>query len=64
LKYSVPDISCGHCKTSIEKAVATLDPAATIAVDLETKTVAVTTARQDAEVVAALAKIGFPAQPA
>ena len=64
MKYSVPDISCGHCKASIEKAVATLDPAATIAVDLETKTVAVTTARQDAEVVAALAKIGFPAQPA
>lgn len=63
MKYSVPDISCGHCKASVEKAVATLDPAATIAVDLEAKTVTVTTTRQDAEVVAALAEIGFPAQP-
>jgi copper chaperone len=38
---SVPDISCGHCKESIEGAVAQLAGVATVSVDIEQRTVKV-----------------------
>ena len=34
LKLSVPKMSCGHCASTIEKAVKSVDPGAKIAVDL------------------------------
>lgn len=64
MKYRVPDMSCGHCKASIEKAIETLDPAASIAVDLEAKTIDVSTEKPSTAVLATLADIGFPALPA
>jgi copper chaperone len=64
VKYHVPDMSCGHCKASIEKAIETLDPAASIAVDLEAKTIDVSTGKPSTAVLATLADIGFPALPA
>ncbi len=38
---SVPDISCGHCKTSIEGAVAPIDGVAKAEVSINDRTVAV-----------------------
>ena len=38
---SVPDISCGHCKTSIEGAVGPLDGVALVDVAIDDRTVAV-----------------------
>lgn len=37
----VPDISCGHCKTSIEGAVAPMDGVRGAEVTIDTRTVAV-----------------------
>ncbi|GBE25727.1 copper chaperone CopZ [bacterium BMS3Bbin02] len=39
ITLSVPDISCGHCKTSIEKAVSELDGVDSVEVHIESKTV-------------------------
>lgn len=39
---SVPEIHCGHCKTSIEGALAPLEGVETAAVDIEGRTVTVT----------------------
>gem|GEM_PF-125707 len=64
VKYNVPDMSCGHCKASIEKAIETLDPAASVVVDLEAKTIDVSTRKPPTVVLATLADIGFPALPA
>ncbi|MEA2058362.1 MAG: copper ion binding protein [Actinomycetota bacterium] len=36
---SVPEISCGHCKSSIEGAVAPLDGVARVEVQVDEKTV-------------------------
>ncbi|NND84044.1 MAG: heavy-metal-associated domain-containing protein [Acidimicrobiia bacterium] len=36
---SVPDISCGHCKSSIEGAVGALDGVATVEVSIDAKSV-------------------------
>ena len=41
LKLKVPDMSCGHCASTVEKAVRTVDPAAQVTVDLGSSTVAV-----------------------
>ena len=60
-EFSVPDMSCGHCKAAIERALASLDPAAVVAVDLAAKRVSVQTDLPDAAVSDALAKAGYPA---
>lgn len=39
LSLDVPDISCGHCKTSIEGAVAELDGIARVEVAIEARRV-------------------------
>ena len=39
--YSVPEISCGHCKSTIEGAVQALDSIDTVEVDIDAKTVTV-----------------------
>jgi copper chaperone len=39
---NVPDISCGHCKSSIEGAVAPMDGVASAEVAIDARTVAVT----------------------
>lgn len=38
---SVPDMSCGHCKTTVERALLTVEGVERASVDLETKTVSV-----------------------
>ena len=47
LKLKVPDMSCGHCAQTIEKAVKSVDPSAHVQVDLAKKTVTVDTQQQD-----------------
>lgn len=43
LKLKVQDMSCGHCASTIEKAVKTVDPVARVTVDLGSSTVTVET---------------------
>lgn len=61
--YSVPDMSCGHCVSAIEKAVRSLDVAATVRCDLGTKTVTVESAASRENVLSRLAAEGYPATP-
>lgn len=57
---SVPDMSCGHCKASVEAALSPLSGVAPISVDLTNRQVSV--AGDVASALKALAEIGFPAQ--
>ena len=56
-RLTVPDMSCGHCKASVEKALAGL--ATDVQVDLGSRQV--TAKGDDDTMIAALAKVGFPA---
>jgi len=56
--YSVPEISCGHCKTTIEAAVAGLDGIDDVQVDIEAKTVTVA-GGDDTAVVTAIEDAGY-----
>lgn len=58
---SVPDMSCGHCRASIDKALAPLGSQA--AFDMETRRVTVTGEATQPKVIDALDAIGFPAEP-
>ena len=39
--FSVPEISCGHCKETIESTVSNIESVVSVAVDIEQKSVAV-----------------------
>ena len=59
---SVPDISCGHCKTSIEGAVGPLDGVDSVEVAIDDRTVAVDFNGSDetfASIVAAIEEQGY-----
>lgn len=60
MQFTLPDMSCGHCRAAVEKAVAAADPAAEATVDLPAKTVAIRTTLSEAEMADALRAAGYP----
>lgn len=61
--YSVPDVSCNHCKMAIENAVGALDGVSKVEVDVEGKTVTLSyddKAVAEETVLDTLAKEGYP----
>ena len=62
LTLSVPDMSCGHCKASVEAALSALSDAGTITVDLPARRVVLSGDAAPQGVLAALDAVGFPAQ--
>ncbi len=61
MKLSIPDMSCGHCKASVEAAIAAQDAGARVIVDLATRTAEVATVAAPEAILAALAAEGYPA---
>jgi copper chaperone CopZ len=59
LTFEVQDMSCGHCASSITKAVKDLDPQATVNIDLASKKVMIEGKADARAVEAAIADIGF-----
>ena len=60
LTYSVPGISCGHCRAAITGEVTQVDGVDTVDVDLESKVVTVTgTGIEDAAVRDAIDEAGY-----
>lgn len=59
--FSVPEMSCGHCKAAIETAIASLDAGATVAVDLATRTVKITSTQPEGALIAAMRGGGYDA---
>jgi copper chaperone len=57
--YSVPGISCGHCKSAIEGEVAKVAGVDSVVVDIDARTVAVEGAAEDADVRAAIDEAGY-----
>ena len=59
-KFNVPDMSCGHCKAAIEKAVAAEDSAAKLEFDMEARSVVITSTLDDAALAKAMEAEGYP----
>jgi len=60
--FHVPDMTCGGCLRSVTRAIQALDPQARIEADLDTRTVRVESAKEEASLLEALGNGGFPAQ--
>ena len=57
--YTVPDISCGHCKETIESRLTQVDGVTSVAVDIDTKGVTVEGDVDEETVADALDEVGF-----
>jgi copper chaperone len=61
--YSVPDVSCMHCKRAIEGAVGAMPGISVVEVDVDAKTVHVIFEEDtvaEADVLATMAEEGYP----
>lgn len=63
MDLTIPEMSCGHCKAAIEKAVISHDPGAILAFDLAGRHLSVQSTLPLAEVQALLLKAGYASEP-
>ena len=61
MKFSVPDMSCEHCKAAVEEAALSADPKAKVTVDLDGKTVEVVSDLSPARFAEAIKAGGYEA---
>lgn len=61
--FSVPDMSCGHCKASVEAALGALSGVKSVSVDLSQRQISVAGTAEISDILASLTEIGFPAAP-
>ncbi|SFJ86591.1 heavy-metal-associated domain-containing protein [Celeribacter neptunius] len=59
--FSVPDMSCGHCKATITEALEAIDDTVEIDADMEAREIDVFSDIEDAAILDALKKAGYPA---
>ncbi|MFW9079460.1 heavy-metal-associated domain-containing protein [Pseudomonas sp. P2757] len=57
--FNVEGMSCGHCVKAVTQAVQSLDPAASVRVDLAAKEVGVESALSAEQVIAAISEEGY-----
>jgi copper chaperone len=62
MKLAIPDMTCAHCKATVERTIIDLDSGADVAVDLGAKTATVKTTAPAEAIVNALAAEGYPAR--
>lgn len=63
-QFSVGDMTCGHCASTITKAVKSADAKATVEVRLREKRVAVASQLSQEEIAAAISEAGYTPRPA
>ncbi|MDG1430591.1 MAG: heavy-metal-associated domain-containing protein [Paracoccaceae bacterium] len=59
MKFNVPDMSCGHCTSAIDKAIKSSDKGAAITCDLSDRTVSVESTLSAAELTSTLKDAGY-----
>lgn len=59
IRFSVPDMSCGHCTATIEKAIKAIDPSAKISCDLAEHAVEVDSALDESALQSAIRDAGY-----
>lgn len=63
LEFNLPDMSCGHCASTVTKAVKLVDPEARVEVDLTSKKVKVDSSEDRQQIAQALSEAGYPPAP-
>ena len=64
ITYTVPDMTCGHCRQAVSSELAQVAGVESVAVDLDTKLVVVSgSGLDDAALRAAIEEAGYEATP-
>ena len=58
--FNIQNMTCGHCKGTVEKAIKAADPAAVATVDIASKTATVETALDPSVIGRAVEDAGYP----
>lgn len=58
--FTVPDMSCGHCKAAIEKAITGADSTAAVSFDMDARKIEVSSSLTVDELAALLSREGYP----
>lgn len=64
IEFTVNDMTCGHCASTITRAVKDVDAAGRCEIDLGTKKVRIDSRRPAADFKAAIEEAGYTPQPA
>lgn len=63
MRLNVENMTCGHCRAAVEKAIASVDPRAKVVVDLPGRTVDVESDAGREQLLRALRDEGYEARP-
>ena len=61
IELQVNDMTCGHCVGVVTRAVKSVDPAANVQADLESKRVRIQSGKSADELIQSLGAAGYPA---
>lgn len=59
MEFAIPDMTCGGCANAIARAVARVDPNATLDADVPVKIVRITSTLPPQQLIAAIGAAGF-----
>lgn len=60
IELNLPDMSCGHCASTVVKTCKSVDPVAKIEVDLHSRLVKIESAEDPQDFADALGEAGYP----
>ncbi len=63
-RFSVPDMSCGHCTAAIEKAIKAIDATASVECDLDDHMVSVSSGLSPTALQSAILEAGYTSEAA
>lgn len=63
IELNLPDMTCGHCASTVAQTVKLVDAQAKVEVDLNTKLVKIQSNEDRAEFAEALTEAGYPPAP-
>lgn len=64
LKLNVPDMTCGHCASTVTKVVKSVDANAEVTIDLPSQTVTIGSPADPSKFTSAMDQAGYPARTA
>ncbi len=59
-EFSIQNMTCGHCASTVEKAIKAADPEASASIDLGAKTAKIETRLDPAAINTAIENAGYP----
>ncbi|TJZ78182.1 heavy-metal-associated domain-containing protein [Paracoccus hibiscisoli] len=59
--FNIPNMSCGHCKATVQKTIHAIDPEAQIDFDMASRRITLDSRAKPDDIKAALAAAGYPA---